>query len=425
MHTTFNTNRGWINLAEFSKRLYEDTYFAPNEDYNAWLTRVARSYQNDEDHGTRMMSYIHNYWFHPSTPVSSNAGLPDRGLPIACYTKTTPDTKEGIFQSWLEDSYLGALGGGVGDDKSQIRELNAVVGKHGGKSSGLIPFQVTDGSLANAISQGGIRRFSKANYLHVSHPEIIDHIDLRKPTGDQSRRAPKLHHGITISDKFMEAVIHDSNWDLISPKTGEIVETLYAREIWTRILEVRQTMKGEPYLLFIDTVNELAPNEYKLDGVTITTSNLCSEITLRTDEKHSGVCCLGSVNAEYFDEWENDPRFIEDCSDYLDNVLQSFIDIAKSYTEPLKKIAFARVIAGAEDERSIGLGVMGFHSYLQSKMIPWESPMAKGFNLKLFTHIKTKADAHNHLVAQEGARCPMSERACYCCCSYYVYLCLS
>ena len=399
--------RGWDGLLPFSKALYQDTYFAPGEDYQAWLTRVARAYQNDTEHGDRMMEYIQNYYFHPSTPVSSNAGLPDRGLPIACYTKSTADTKEGIFQSWLEDSYLGALGGGVGDDKSAIREVNHAVGQHGGKSSGLTPFQVVDGSLTSAISQGGIRRFSKANYLRVDHPEIIDHIDIRKPTGDQARRAPKLHHGIIITDAFMEAVLHDAEWNLISPKDNSIVETVQARDLWTRILEVRLTLKGEPYLLFIDTVNELAPAEYKAEGIEVTTSNLCSEITLRTDEKHSGVCCLGSVNAEYFDEWKDHPTFIADCTDFLDNVLQSFIDIAKSYTDPLKKLAFARVIAGAEDERSIGLGVMGFHSYLQSKMIPWESAIAKGANMQIFNNIKSKADAHNLDVSEP---CPMSLR---------------
>ena len=438
-------SRGWDTLPAFSQALYKDTYFLPSEDYEGWLDRIARAYQNDYDHGTRMKEYIYNLWFHPSTPISSNAGT-NRGLPISCFTKSEHDNKASIFQNYNEAFNLGAYGGGIGTDWtevesiddlsrilkhlsheverlsaigsldeeereffnnsiasvwSEIRSVNEPVGQHGGKSSGLIPFLGVSDRSTLAISQGGLRRASEAAYLHISHPEIEEFIDLRKETGDHNRRAPNLHHGISITDSFMHAVISDSSWDLISPKSGTVVKTVSARKLWTQILEAR-IQTGEPYLFFIDTVNELAPEEYKHEGITVTTSNLCTEITLRTDETHSGVCCLGSINLEYWEEYQHCfDQFIADCCDYLDNVLQSFIDLTKGLQ------GFERARAGAIDERSIGLGVMGFHSLLQSKLIPWESPMAKGLNLKIFNKIKYSCDRHN---SSQNFICPMSVR---------------
>jgi ribonucleoside-diphosphate reductase alpha chain len=393
--------RGWGQLHPMSKALYEETYFLPNETYEGWLDRVARAYQNDEAHGTRMKGYISNYWFHPSTPPSSNAGT-DRGLPISCFTKSVFDDKPSIFSNYNEAFNLGAFGGGIGTDWSKVREINHAVGMQGGTSSGIIPFMGISDRSTLAISQGNLRRASEAVYLDISHPEIEEFIDLRKPTGDQNRRAPNLHHGVVIPDSFMDSVLYDKLWDLVSPKDGTVIKTVKARDLWTQLLEVRQTLKGEPYLLFIDTVNELAPEEYKHEGIKVSTSNLCTEITLRTDEKHSGVCCLGSINLEYWDEYlPNIDEFIADCTDYLDNILQDFID----RTEGLP--GFERARAGAIDERSIGLGVMGFHSYLQSKMIPWESAIAKGVNLKVFKQIKVSADKHNTSIDID---CPMSSR---------------
>ncbi len=395
--------RSWNGLHPMSKALYEETYFLPGEDYDTWRFRVARAYQNDAEHGDRIANYIANYLFHPSTPISSNAGT-DRGLPISCFTKTVSDDKPSIFANYNESFNLGAYGGGIGTDWSSVREVNHSVGKHGGSSSGIIPFMGISDRSTLAISQGGNRRASEAVYLDISHPEIEEFIDIRKPTGDQNRRTPNLHHGVVIPDSFMNAVLHNSDWDLISPKDSSVVKTVKAKHLWEKILEVRTTLKGEPYLLFIDTVNDLAPEEYKHENISITTSNLCTEITLRTDEKHSGVCCLGSINLEHWDEYQsNFDQFIADCSDFLDNVLQSFID----QTEGLP--GFERARAGAIDERSIGLGVMGFHSLLQSKMIPWESPMAKGLNLKLFSQIKESADKHNESI--DTATCPMSIRS--------------
>ena len=384
-----------------SKALYKETYFLPGEDYEMWLERKARAYQNDEAHGTRMMNYIRNYWFHGSTPISSNAGT-DRGLPISCFTKKVFDDKPSIFENYDEAFNLGAYGGGIGTDWSEVREVNHAVGKHGGESSGIIPFLGVSDRSTLAISQGGLRRASEAAYLHISHPEIEEFIDVRKATGDQNRRTPNLHHGVVITDEFMRAVIHEQPWKLISPKDGSTVKIVNAKDLWTRLLEIRVTLKGEPYLLFIDTVNDLAPDEYKAENVKVTTSNLCTEIMLRTDERHSGVCCLASINLEYWDEYQPVfDEFIADCSDFLDNVLQSFID----RTENLK--GFERARAGAIDERSIGLGVMGFHSLLQSKLIPWESAIAKGLNMKLFSAIKSSADKHN---TTAGESCPMAQR---------------
>jgi ribonucleoside-diphosphate reductase alpha chain len=392
--------RGWKGLPEFSKALYNDTYFLPSEDYQGWVERVTNAYANDPEHAMRMEGYIKNYYFHPSTPIASNGGT-DRGLPISCFTKTVTDDKPSIFQNYNEAFNLGAYGGGIGTDWSAVREVNAKVGTHGGESSGIIPFMGISDRSTLAISQGGLRRASEAVYLDISHPEIEEFIDLRKPTGDQNRRAPNLHHGVTIPDAFMEAVIHNKDWDLISPKTKTVVKTVKAKELWTQLLEVRTTLKGEPYLLFIDTVNELAPQEYKNESIKVSTSNLCTEIMLRTDEKHSGVCCLGSINLEYWDEYQsNFDELIADCTDFLDNVLQDFID----RTEGLP--GFERARAGAIDERSIGLGVMGYHSLLQSKMVPFDSPMAKGLNLKIFKQIKESCDKNNN----NRPLCPMSER---------------
>ncbi len=394
-------NKDWNTLPAFSQALYKETYFLPGEDYSAWLDRVSTAYQNDTAHGLRMMDYIQNLWFHPSTPISSNAGT-DRGLPISCFTKSVADNKPSIFQNYNEAFNLGAYGGGIGTDWSAVRSVNEAVGTHGGKSSGLIPFLGVSDRSTLAISQGGLRRASEAAYLDISHPEIEEFIDIRKETGDSSRRTPNLHHGVVISDAFMYRLVEDGKWNLISPKTNETIRTVSARKLWSQILEARVTT-GEPYLLFINTVNDLAPAEYKQENIHVITSNLCTEITLRTDDNHSGVCCLGSINLEYWDEYQHCfDQFIADCSDYLDNVLQSFINL----TENLP--GFERARAGAIDERSIGLGVMGFHSLLQSKLIPWESSIAKGLNMKIFSMIKESADRHNTVLWEES--CPMSQR---------------
>ena len=393
--------RGWLGLPSVSKYLYEDTYFLPGEVYEAWLVRTTNLYSNDSAHAERMSTYISNYWFHPSTPISTS-----KGLPISCFTGMVPDSKEGIFQSYDESNWLGSHGGGLGWEWSQVREVGHAVGSDGGTSSGVIPFLGISDRSTLAISQGGSRRASQAVYLNVSHPEIEEFIELRKPVGDQNRRCPNLHHGVNITDAFMEAVINDQPWNLISPKSGEIIKTVSAKYLFNKILDVRTTLKGEPYLNFIDTVNLLSPFEYKHQHISVITSNLCTEITLRTDETHSGVCCLGSINLEYWDEYSAPDifdQFIADCSDFLDNVLQVFIDKTKDLP------GFQRARNGAIDERSIGLGVMGDHSLLQSKLIPIESPMAKALNIKI--HKAIAESAHKHNISSKTSICPMAQRS--------------
>lgn len=394
--------RGWDGLLPFSKALYESTYFLPNEDYNGWLDRITGAYANDREHKERMKKYIWNYWGHPSTPISSNAGT-NRGLPISCFVKTIGDSREAIFDGYTESFWLASQGGGIGTCWSSVREVNAQVGSYGGTSSGIIPFLGITDKTTLAISQGNLRRGSEAAYLHISHPEIEEFIDIRKPTGDLNRRCPNIHHGVVIPDSFMIAVEQRESWDLLSPHSGKVVKTVDAFDLWCKILEVRATLKGEPYLLFIDTVNDMAPYEYKADGVKVETSQLCNEIVLETSAKKTAVCCLASMNLEYWDEYVDDiDQVVADWSDFLDNVLQDFIDRTKDMP------GFQKARFAAEDERSIGLGTMGLHSYLQSKSIPWESAIAAGINSKIFKQIKSSADKHNVFPADKV--CPMATR---------------
>lgn len=379
--------------------MYLDTYFLDNEDYQAWAERIADAYANDPQHALRLETYFKNYWFHPSTPISSNGGT-DRGLPISCYVGEVEDSKEGIFNAWIESCWLGSGAGGIGRTWRAVREMGADI-KGIGKSSGVIPFMCVDGALTRAVSQGGVRRMSQADYLDISHPEIVEFIDIRKPTGDQNRRDQDLHHGVSISDKFMKAVINGTDWYLQSPKTGEVVETVSARELWTQILELR-TQTGEPYLFFYDNANKNAPVEYKGLGLDIKLSNLCTEIMLNTSGSKTNVCCLASINLEYWNEYvEHLDQFVADCTDFLDNVLQDFIDRTEG------KPGFTNARNAAIEERALGLGVMGFHSLLQSKHIPFESAIAQGLNKSIFRSIREASDKHQTSL---GIRCPMNEK---------------
>lgn len=391
--------RDWDSLPEFSKTLFTSTYFLPSEDYDGWIDRVTSNFCHDKSHTERMKIYLKNRWFIPSTPISSNAGT--ENLPVACYTGTVEDTKKGIFDSYNEANWLAVYGGGLGYDWSSVRELGHKVGISG-KSSGVIPFLGMSNAAVTAISQGGTRRASQAVYMDISHPEIKEFIDLRKTTGDQSRRCHELHHAVVIPDSFMEAVINGDSWNLISPKSKLPVQQTDARELWFSILERRAQNRGEPYIMWSGTVNDAKPKAYDLEGHNITTSNLCSEILQRTDEDHNGVCVLGSINVEYWDEFEPIiDQFIIDCCDLLDNVVQNFID----RTEGLD--GFRRARNGAIDERNTGLGVLGFHSLLQSKMIPFESAIAQGFNKKIFKTIRDLADFAS---INSDKVCPMAER---------------
>jgi ribonucleoside-diphosphate reductase alpha chain len=388
-------------LTDFGKATLDDRYLLPEENYQDLFARVASSYGDDSAHAGRIYDYISRMWFMPATPILSNGGT-KRGLPISCFLNETEDSLNGIVDLWNENVWLASRGGGIGSYWGNLRSLGEKVGRNG-KTSGVVPFIRVQDSLTLAISQGSLRRGSSAVYLDISHPEIEEFIDIRRPTGgDPNRKALNLHHGVAVTDAFMEAVEKDEKWDLLSPKDKHVVETVKARDLWAKLLTTR-IETGEPYILFIDTVNKSIPEHHKQLGLTVKMSNLCSEITLPTGFDHLGVsrtavCCLSSLNVEYFDEWKSHPTFIEDVMRFLDNVLQDFIDTAPD--------GMARAKYSAMRERSVGLGIMGFHSYLQSKMIPFESVMGKVWNKKMFEHIRKEADAASVKLAHERGACP-------------------
>lgn len=393
--------RGFEGLPQFSKDMYRERYHdeATNEDHDAWLQRVSSSYSDDDQHAERIKQYINSYWFHPSTPISSNAGLPTKGLPISCYTNAVEDSKDGIFATWEENNWLGSYGGGIGTTWRSVREIGANIGGIG-KSSGIIPFIKVSDSTTLAVSQGGLRRASQAVYIDIDHPEIGEFIDVRRPTGDKDRRSTNIHHGIAISDAFMEAVEARASWDLVSPKTREVVKTVDAFDLFKKIL-ISRVETGEPYLLFIDTVNRNAPSEYIQNHLSVVTSNLCSEITLYTDDKYSGVCCLTSMNLEYWDEFKDNAQFFEDIHRYTDNVLQSFIDLTKY------KKGFEKTRASARRERSLGIGVMGFHQYLQKNNLPFGSLSSDYINKTIFKTIDGYFKVTNRILGLEKGPAPL------------------
>jgi ribonucleoside-diphosphate reductase alpha chain len=388
-------------LTAFGKATLDDRYLLPDERYQDLFARVASYYGDDEAHAQRLYDYISKLWFMPATPVLSNGGT-QRGLPISCFLNEASDSLGGIVGLWNENVWLASKGGGIGSYWGNLRSIGESVGGVG-KTSGIIPFIRVMDSLTLAISQGSLRRGSAAVYLDVHHPEIEEFIEIRRPTGgDPNRKALNLHHGVLIPDAFMRAVEKDEDWALLSPKDHSVIRTVKARSLWIRILTAR-IETGEPYLIFSDTVNNAVPDHHKLAGLRVKTSNLCAEITLPTGIDHLGeqrtaVCCLSSLNLEKYEEWEGDPQFIEDVMRFLDNVLQDFIDRAPD--------DMARAKYSAMRERSVGLGVMGFHSFLQSKMIPFEGVMAKVWNRRMFAHIKEGVDAASRTLAVERGACP-------------------
>lgn len=388
-------------LTQFGKDTLQDRYLMPGESYQDMFARVALAYADDAAHAQRIYDYISNLWFMPATPVLSNGGT-DRGLPISCFLNETQDSLESIVDLWTENVWLAARGGGIGSYWGNLRSIGEKVGKVG-KTSGVMPFLKVMDSLTLAISQGSLRRGSAAVYLPVSHPEIEEFVEIRRPTGgDVNRRTLNLHHGVAITDDFMHAVAEDAEWPLRSPKDGSIISRISARHLWIRMLTAR-VETGEPYMLFIDHVNRAIPEHHKMAGLNVKTSNLCCEITLPTGRDKDGqdrtaVCCLSSLNLDTYLEWENHPTFLEDCMRFLDNVLQSFIDTAPD--------SMAKAKYAAMRERSVGLGVMGFHSFLQSQMIPFESVMAKVWNKRMFKHIKAGVEAASQVLADERGACP-------------------
>ena len=391
-------------LTAFGKAVLKDRYLLDGEANQDLFARVSRAYADDAEHAQRIYDYISKMWFMPATPILSNGGT-DRGLPISCFLNETDDSLEGIVNLWTENVWLAARGGGIGSYWGNVRSINERV-RGNGKTSGIIPFIKVQDSMTLAISQGSLRRGSAAIYLPMDHPETEEFMDLRRPTGgDTNRKALNIHHGVVIPDAFMEAVAHDKDWDLISPHDKKVMHTVRARDLWVKLLTTR-IETGEPYMLFIDAVNRQIPEHHKKLGLNVKMSNLCSEITLPTGRDHLGkertaVCCLSSVNLETFDDWKDDERFILDIMRFLDNVLEDFIQKAPD--------TMARAKYAAMRERSVGLGVMGFHSYLQAKNVPIESVMSKVWNNKMFQHISEEVNKASKILGKEKGSCPDAE----------------
>jgi ribonucleoside-diphosphate reductase alpha chain len=392
------------NLTDFGRATLDDRYLGLNESYQDLFARVSSTYADNNLHAQRIYNYISNLWFMPATPVLSNGGT-KRGLPISCFLNEASDSLKGITDLWEENVWLAARGGGIGSYWGNLRSIGEKIGSVG-KTSGIIPFIKVMDSLTLAISQGSLRRGSAACYLQIDHPEIEEFIEMRRPTGgDVNRRSLNLHHGVLVTDDFMRAVETDGQWALRSPHDGTVQSTIPARNLWIRLLTAR-VETGEPYIIYIDTVNRQIPQHHKLAGLKVKTSNLCSEITLPTGIDKDGkdrtaVCCLSSLNLDTYDEWKDNTQFVEDIMRFLDNVMTDFINRAPD--------EFADAKYSAMRERSVGLGVMGLHSYFQQKNIPFGSVMSKVWNKKIFQNIQEKVDKASVLLAEERGACPDAE----------------
>ena len=396
-------------LDEFSLRTLEERYMVGDEKSpQEAFARAAIAFADDEAHAQRLYDYVSKQWFMFATPLLSNGGT-QRGLPISCFLNYVDDSREGITEHYTENAYLSSFGGGIGGTWSSVRAQGTKTSK-GSESTGVIPFmKVVDAEML-AFSQGVTRRGSYASYLHMSHPEIEEFLDIRKPTGgDANRKCLNLHHGVVIPDSFMEIIYRatkedgfDDSWELIDPHSQEVKKVVSARTLWVKLLQNRMET-GEPYLMFENAVQDDLPDFQKRKGLRVNHSNLCSEITLATNEERTAVCCLSSVNLEYFDEWSKVPAFIPDLIRMLDNVLTVFI---KDAPEQLEKAKFS-----ALRERSIGLGAMGFHAYLQKNNVPFEGMWATSNNMKMFGHIKQKADETTRQLAVERGACPDDDTA--------------
>lgn len=393
-----------ILLSEFGRKTLEDRYLLPTEKSpQEAFARAAEAFSDDAAMAQRIYDYASMLWFMFSTPILTNGGT-DRGLPISCFLNYVPDSRGGITGHYTETAWLSSFGGGVGGYWGDVR-ANGTKTSHGSESTGVIPFiKVVDAEML-AFSQGVTRRGSYAAYLPVNHPEIEEFLDVRKPTGgDVNRKSINIHHGVVLTEEFLELIDKatkiegfDDSFDLVDPHSGEVKKTVSAKTIWVKLIQNR-IETGEPYILFDKATNDALPEFQKKLGLKVHQSNLCSEITLPTNEERTAVCCLSSVNLETYDEWKDHPQFIPDLIRFLDNVIQHFIDNAPD------EIGRARF--SAERERSIGLGAMGFHAYLQAHSIPFESAIAKGQNLQIFENIKSQALATTRQLAEERGECP-------------------
>ena len=379
-------------LTKFGTEILKDRYMLPEEKspQDAFV-RAAAAFADNADHAQRLYDYVSNQWFMFASPILSNGGT-DRGLPISCFLNYVNDSRDGLAEHYTENIWLSSMGGGIGGYWGHIRSQGQSTSK-GNKTTGVIPFMHVVDSQMIAFNQGATRRGSYASYMDISHPEIVEFIDMRKPAGgDINRKNLNLHHGVVVSDKFMKAMENDEPWDLIDPNSKDKVKTVKARQLWIKILEAR-VATGEPYIMFGDTVQRGLPKTQKDLGLKVTHSNLCSEITLATSEDRTAVCCLSSVNVEKFEEWKDNELFIDDLMRMLDNVLSYFIDKAPSH--------MWRAITSAKSERSVGLGAMGFHTFLQSKGVPMESVVAMSWNKIIFKHIHSKALETNLKLGKE------------------------
>ena len=396
-------------LSDFSFKTLKDRYLIAGENSpQDAFARAANAFSDDDAHAQRLYDYASKLWFMFSTPVLSNGGT-TRGLPISCFLNYVEDSRGGITDHYTENAFLSSVGGGVGGCWSGVRSVGSKT-SNGSESTGVIPFlKVVDAEML-AFSQGITRRGSYAAYIDMSHPEIEEFLDVRKPTGgDVNRKSTNLHHGVMIGDDFMQLIENatrnpgsDDSWDLIDPHSGKVIKTVPAKTLWVKLIQNR-VETGEPYIVFKDTVDEALPEFQQKLGLKVHQSNLCSEITLPTDKDRTAVCCLSSVNLEEYDEWKDNEQFIPDLIRMLDNVLQYFIDNAP---EQLHRAKYS-----AMRERSLGLGAMGFHAYLQRNNIPFESAMAKGRNMQMFKKIKTEAVNETKRLARERGECPDGEGA--------------
>ncbi len=359
---------------------------------------VSKQFSTDKYHAQRLYEYSSKHWLSYATPVLS-FGRSKRGLPISCFLNFIEDTAEGLVENLSETNWLSMLGGGVG--------IGFGIRSADDKSTGVMPHLKMYDASSLAYRQGRTRRGSYAAYLDISHPDILMFLEMRKPTGDQNMRCLNLHHGVNIPDSFMEIIERcmidesaDDTWELKDPHSGIVTEKVSAKELWQKLLELRM-MTGEPYLHFIDESNRKLPQWLKDKGLKVHQSNLCSEIILPTNEKRTAVCCLSSLNLEYYDDWKNDKLFLKDVAEMLDNVLQHFIDNAPS--------SIKRARYSASRERSIGIGALGWHALLQRKNTPWESAMATGLNKQIFSHIRSSLDKANKQLGKERGEAPDAE----------------
>ncbi len=416
-------------IDEFGKKTLADRYMLPEEKSpQESFARAAIEYSDDMDMAQRIYDYASKQWFMFSTPILSNGGT-KRGNSISCFLNLVPDSREGLSDHYDENIWLASNGGGIGGSWNEIRSDNCKT-SNGSKSSGVIPFLHVVDSQMLAFHQGSSRRGSYAAYLDIHHPEIEEFLSMRKPTGgDANRKSLNLHNAVNITDKFMniiEKCMYEKDfkddWDLIDPNTKKVVKTVSAKELWQSILELR-IQTGEPYLHFIDRSNEHLPETQKKLDLKINGSNLCCEVTLATSELRTAVCCLSSVNLEHYDSWKINELFISDLVRFLDNVLTKFcysvfdekhyhhiinsktVEELKSYALPGKK-GMVRAAYSALMERAIGLGAMGFHSYLQKNSIPFESVVARSANEKIFKHIKEKAEKETFILGKERGESP-------------------